>query len=142
MKKCLKNFAHSLFTALCSTALAILISLLWQGIPLIGIPQAEHITQVEITHASIGETRTVYDKEKIATARSCLGFLKYRLKAAAEESPQIMVRYWSDSGRIYEVSAGSHTVFYQGKAHSLRDSEIFINIVEGIFFSDVTVAPQ
>ncbi|MCI8441805.1 MAG: hypothetical protein HFG27_04645 [Provencibacterium sp.] len=140
MKKTMKGLLRLLLEILCSTALVILIELFWHGMPLLGIPQAEEIMQVEISHAALQETLIFTDEENIRLARSCIGCLKYQPWSAGEGEAQISIRYMDKSGRIYEAAAGPDTVFYNGKAHLLREKDIFINIAEGLFFLDLIAA--
>lgn len=134
MKKISKRLLQLLAEVACSTLLTLFLSYLWQGFPLFGLPKAERITAVEITDAALGESRTFTDAENIALARSSIGCLRYGLQVAKAGEAQITLRYTDDKGRAYEVAANAETVFYQGKAHPLKEERLFVNIIEGAFF--------
>ena len=140
MKKFPKRLLLLLSEIACATLLTLFFSYMWQGIPLFGLPKAEHITTVEITDAALEETRTFTDTENIVLARSSIGCLKYRLKDAEAGEAQITIRYTDEKGRAYEVAANEKTVFYQGKAHPLKEERVFVQIIEGIFFFDSVAA--
>ncbi|MCH5343069.1 MAG: hypothetical protein J1E64_03445 [Acetatifactor sp.] len=133
-KNIVKTISRYLFIVILATTLTVIIDFAWQGIPLFGLPDKEHIVQVEITDHKLGVTKTLTDTEDIELARGCAGWLEYRLGEVADEDPVITVVYTDDKGRTYEVSANETAVIYKGKAHLLKDDESFVKIVEGIFF--------
>ena len=44
------------------------------------------------------------------------------------------VTYYLEDGGSITASANRETVWWKGKAHALKDRELFFNITEGLFF--------
>lgn len=142
MKKIVKPIARFLLTVLAATILSVIIEFVWQGIPVFGIPEKEHITQITVTDHELGVTKTFTDTEHVELARGCVGWLRYQLGKVADGDPVITIVYTDDMGKTYELSANNTIVFYKGKGHLLKDDGIFVKIVEGIFFLDKIMDAQ
>lgn len=141
-KNIVKTSIRYLLIVIIATTLTVIIDFMWDGIPLFGLPDKEHIVQVEITDHELGATITFTDADNIELARGCAGWLEYRLGEVVDEKAVITVVYTDDKGRTYEVSANETAVIYKGKAHLLKDDGVFVKIVEGIFFLDQIMNAQ
>lgn len=111
------------------TVLLVGISILKDGMYLIGVPDMGDVGSVTIS----GKEFT--GPEDIELAVKLTGFLRYSLfeKADASGEPLLTITYHLKSGKDVDVSANRETVWWQGKAHAIKEKEMFINLTEGIF---------
>lgn len=122
-----------------STILYFILLILMNGMWLWGIPREEDVESVSISYPSLTETVKSYDEEdKISLSVSLSNFLKYVpfKKADTSEQPLITIVYKTTDGKTLSISANDETVWWKDKAYALKDDETFINLAEGIFFSE------
>lgn len=132
-----KGILRTLATTLVTTLLIILIDIFTKGMYLMGIPRIDNVEKVTISYTEFSnEVKEISDKEHIELAVKLTGFLKYSLfkKADLGEPPLITITYFTYDGDVVSVSANKNTVWWKGKAHSIKDDETFINLTEGIFY--------
>ena len=93
------------------------------------------ISFVKVFHSYYNSTR-VYNPEDLELTVKLSGFLRYDLFAQPDESgePLITLSYHTLDGGTVTVSANRTTVWWHGKAHAIKDPDLFINLIEGIFF--------
>lgn len=113
--------------------------ILYGGMYLIGVPKAEETEKVTILYRDAAdEEKEITDRKQIELAVKLTGFLRYSLLEEADgtEDPVITIVYHMKNGRTIAVSANRDTVWWKGKAHVIREQDMFINLAEGIFFSE------
>lgn len=137
MNKYIKGTLNFLLQILVSTVLVVCINIGMNGMYLIGIPQIGNVEKVTISYPEATDgMKEISDEEHLELAVKLSGFLRYSLfqEADVDKSPLITITYYTCDGRTVSVSANRETVWWKGKAHALKDDEIFINMTEGIFF--------
>lgn len=135
--KFVRGTVKFLAQVLAMTVLLASINILISGMYLIGIPKIENIEKVTISYPDVTEEiKEITDPEQIELAVKLSGFLKYSLfkEADTTQPPLITITYYTSSGEVIPVSANRKTVWWNGKAHLIKDDETFINLAEGIFF--------
>jgi len=113
------------------------LEVLTKGMYLIGIPQIEDVCKVTISYPEAAEEAKEFsDEEHIELAVKLTGFLRYSLfeDADDQDAPMMTITYLLEDGESISVSASRSTVWWRGKAHAIKDQEMFINLAEGIFF--------
>lgn len=136
MKKVLRILGHIAWEIIAASLLAVIIYLCLQGMWLRGLPKEEQVRSITLSGAALsGETITLTDAEEIERALKLTGFLHYRLFAGADESdePLVTMTLHLSDGTERTLSAGMHTVWWQGRARALRQPELFVNLTEGLF---------
>ena len=106
-----------------------------KGVPLWGTPGIENVHQVTVLCTSRGEPQTFTDAENIELAVKMTSFLAYKplVKPQAEE-PALSITYLLTDGTAREVQASEHTVWWNGKAHALKDPGTALKLSETIFY--------
>lgn len=106
------------------------------GVRLRGVPSMEDVERAEISYPSVTDEVKEVPGEKIELAVKLTGFLKYDPFKAADESgePLITITYFTKDGREIAVSANRETVWWKGRAHALKEENLFVKLAEGIFF--------
>ena len=90
------------------------------GMYLAGVPDADEVRRVTIAYPEkTDKVKEITDGEQIDLAVKLTGFLRYSLFERADEGGEPLV-----------------TVWWKGKAHALKDRELFFNITEGLFFHE------
>ena len=79
----------------------------------------------------------IHEPERVERALKLVGFLKYRLftQAEADDAPLLTMTLRLRDGTECALSASGDTVWWRGKAHALRQRELFVNLTEGLFFA-------
>lgn len=138
MKKIFKN---NILPCLLAVILTSVLFFCTKGIPLFGLPSDEDIASVTVTNYGLGGiTYTITDPEEIHLARNMANFLCYipfsQSTAAASGENTISFTYHCKDGSSVTVAANRTTVFYRGKAHTLKgdNGPTFVNVAEGLFF--------
>lgn len=135
--KYVRKIAGFLTQVLVCVILIMVIHIFWKGMYLIGIPKIEDVEKVSISYPQVcEEKKEVLDEKQIETAVKLTGFLKYSLfeKANLDNPPLITITYFTYDGKTIEISANRKTVWWKGKAHSIKEEDMFVNLTEGIFF--------
>ncbi|KPU46261.1 hypothetical protein OXPF_01060 [Oxobacter pfennigii] len=138
-----KTFMRYIFSVILSMLL-VTIGYFWlHGIPLIGLPEKEDVSYVEISDTNLtDEVRTFKAGEDIERAVNMANFLNYQLGTPKQEPPHITITYYLKNGKKISVSANKDTVFWGGKAYTIKgdNGTTFVKITEGLFFSDLLEA--
>lgn len=105
----------------------------FHGIPLIGLPQVEDVKSISITQNSSQE-REIKTREEIELMINATNLLNYRIFGKKEGSPVMTVTFHLKDGDEVTIRANNTSVWWHGKVHSIKDTSLFINVVDGIFF--------
>lgn len=141
----IKGAVRLMGTVLLTTAFIMTVSVLTEGMYLLGIPAAENVERVEIRYPALTEERKeISDKEEIELAVALTGFLKYSLfeKGDEDKAPLITITYYLEDGRSVSVAADRDTLWWKGKAHGIKNKGNFVKLAEGIFFLEEAVARE
>lgn len=136
-RKILKGLLRFVAELAVLTALLMAVNILWRGMYLIGIPSTGSVAETSISYPALtDEVKTVRSPEDLELTVKLSGFLRYDLFAQPDESgePLITLSYHTLDGGTVTVSANRTTVWWHGKAHAIKDPDLFINLTEGIFF--------
>lgn len=136
-RKIMKAGIRFAITVLLTTVLLMGWTILTEGMYLIGVPRIEDVTKVTISYPeAAGETKEFSDREHMELAVKLTGFLRYSLfeDADSQDAPMMTITYLLEDGKSVSVSASRGTVWWQGKAHAIKDREMFIKLAEGVFF--------
>ena len=108
------------------------------GIPLWGVPIQKEVESVRIEFSQSKECRILTEPEQIELAVKLLNKLNYQPFTQPSESseqlgPDVTITCILRDGR--EVSAGANwiTGWWKGKAHALKEPDLFVNLAEGLF---------
>ncbi len=137
MKKIVKSLLRLFGIIALVTLLTVSIQLFTQGMWLWGLPSFDEVQSVRIAYPSVTDTvKEVSEPEDMELALKLTGFLKYDLfeKADTTGEPLIAITYHRKDGTEQTVSANRTTVWWQGKAHALKEKDMFVNLTEGLFF--------
>ena len=105
----------------------------FHGIPLIGLPQVEDVKSISITKNS-AQDREINSQEEIDLMVNATKFLNYRLRGGTEGSPIMTVTFHLKDGKDVTMKANNTSMWWHGKVHPIKDTSLFINVVDGIFF--------
>ena len=105
----------------------------FHGIPLIGLPQAEDVKSISITKNSSQE-REIKTREEIELMINATNLLNYRIFGKKEGSPVMTVTFHLKDGEDVTMKANNTSMWWHGKVHPIKDTSLFINVVDGIFF--------
>ena len=105
----------------------------FHGIPLIGLPQAEDVKSISITQNSSQE-REIKTREEIELMINATNLLNYRIFGKKEGSPVMTVTFHLKDGEDVTMKANNTSMWWHGKVHPIKDTSLFINVVDGIFF--------
>jgi len=132
----LKDWAKRCIPILLTAVIVTVMMLLWEGMSLLGVPSVEDVERAEISYPSVTAEVKEAAGEKIELAVKLTGFLRYDLFKAADESegPLITITYFTKDGKELTVAANRETVWWKGRAHALKEEDLFVNIAEGLFF--------
>ena len=106
-----------------------------KGVPLWDVPGAEDVRQVTVLCTVRGKEQTFADAENIELAVKMTSFLAYKPLAKPQaEEPALSITYLLTDGTAREVQASEHTVWWNGKAHALKDPGTALKLSEAIFY--------
>ncbi len=131
-RKWVKNLLVFLGQIVAITMVVMGISIGTQGMYLLGVPAVDEVESVTVSYRN--ETKELSDPEQTELAVKLTGFLRYGLFGKAPEGEPLITIVYHLKGRDIEVSANRETVWWQGKAHAIKEPEMFVNLTEGIFF--------
>lgn len=77
------------------------------------------------------EIKTQEDIEVLVNAAN---LLNYRLRGGTEGIPIITVTYHLKDGEDVTIKANNTSLWWHGKLHPIKDTSIFVNVVDGLFF--------
>lgn len=121
------------------TMASLAVYLSFYGMVLFGLPEAEDVVKAEFFYPEAsGEALVLTEEEDIKQAVQLTGCLRYSLFGGSEtdSTPEITVTYTLKNGETVSVSASRDTVWWKGKSHALKQEELFVNLTEGLFFSE------
>ena len=111
--------------------------LIFCGLPLAGLPDADEVTRVEITRIDDGLSKCATNAKDIELVRKAAELLRYAPFAVPrEEAPRIAVTFITRGGKEISLRAGLSSVEYKGRTRKLRRRRLFVNVIEGIFFKE------
>ncbi len=105
------------------------------GLPLRGLPDAEDIMRVEATYFHTKETKTFDGADDIRLARKAAGYLR-RLPFASltEEDPRYTLVFVTQTGERTSVTAGYWNIEYNGRPmRGSASGEKFVETLDGLF---------
>lgn len=111
--------------------------LIFCGLPLAGLPDADEVTRVEITRIDDGLSKCATNAKDIELVRKVAELLRYAPFAVPrEEAPRIAVTFITRGGEEISLRAGLSSVEYKDRTLKLRRRRLFVNVIEGIFFKE------
>ena len=135
MKQVQKKHSAWLQTLLTVVLSVLIASAVWidrYGVPLLGLPKAEDVQSVTLVSLDSGSV-TVTDTENVELLVKAANLLNYKLGAPDTTDPELTVTYTLKNGEVRVLSASRTTMWWKGRAHPLRQPEVFCNIVDGLF---------
>ena len=96
---------------------------------LIASADVQSVTLVSLDSGSV----TVTDTENVELLVKAANLLNYKLGAPDTTDPELTVTYTLKNGEVRVLSASRTTMWWKGRAHPLRQPEVFCNIVDGLF---------
>lgn len=114
----------------------ILNSIIWvafHGIPIMGLPKKEDVSSISIIQNN-AEEKTITDKDNIELLVNAANLLNYRLFGETAGEPIISVTYHLKTGDDVIIEANNDTMWWHGKAHSIKKTYMFVDIIQGLFF--------
>ena len=138
MQKIGKSIAKGVARFLVMAAALIALSILLDGMYLLGLPAQGQVRSVSVfCPEAAAQTKEVSSPQEIELALQVTGFLKYDLfaQASEEQPPAVAITYHLRDGSDVTVAANNTTVWWNGKARSLKKEDMFVNVTQGIFFS-------
>lgn len=124
---------NTLWVVLISCAINACVWIGFHGIPLMGLPRKEAVKSVTLLYNGTDE-RTVTDKEKVELLVKSANLLNYQLRGETKGSPVITITYHLENGKSVSIEANETTMWWKGKAHALKETEVFVNVIQGLFF--------
>ncbi len=110
--------------------------LIFCGVPLSGLPDAEDIARVEITYFHTREKKIFSGTDEIKLARKAAGHLR-RLPFASltEEDPRYTIVFVTRPGERISLTAGFCNIDYQSRMMRgpYQQGELFVETIDGIF---------
>ena len=135
MKQVQKKHSAWLQTLLTVVLSVLIASAAWMGrygVQLLGLPKAEDVQSVTLVSLDSGSV-TVTDTENVELLVKAANLLNYKLGAPDTTDPELTVTYTLKNGEVRVLSASRTTMWWKGRAHPLRQPEVFCNIVDGLF---------
>lgn len=129
-----------LLVVLLASALTAALFVARRGVPLWGAPRPGEVAAVRAELLPSGLAKEIREKEDIKTACSLVNFLNYQLftpvsEGSAELGPDVTITYILENGEELTAGANWITGWWRGEAHVLKEPDLFVNLVEGLFFS-------
>lgn len=133
MKKTIKK---GIFEIILTMLILSIIYYVIDGIPLAGLPKEKDVSYIEIYNASLDDIRICTESEDIEKCIKIVYLLNYKLGTPKQGSPLITITYHLKDGKKLSVSANENTVYWKGKAHTIKDDngDFFVDVIEGMFF--------
>ena len=73
-------------------------------------------------------------REEIELMINATNLLNYRIFGKKEGSPVMTVTLHLKDGEDVTMKANNTSMWWHGKVHPIKDTSLFINVVDGIFF--------
>lgn len=119
------------------TILTVAVRIVSDGMYLLGLPNPEDVQSVGISYSGMTEeTKELSSPDDIKLAVNLTGFLKYDLfePTDAAEEPLVTITYYLGDGTNKVIAANRTTVWWKGKAHTVKDKETFVTLTKALFF--------
>ena len=139
MKKVCREALRFLLGVAACMILTTGIKIALDGCWLVFLPIDEKVESVTVAYPSCGQTaKELSDADDVKRCINMLGMLKYDVFKKSEDSsePLVTYTYHLKDGTDMVVAANNDTVLYKGKQHVLKESALFVNVTEGLFFSE------
>lgn len=137
MKKALKEVLRFLLGAAACMILTTGIKIALDGCWLIFLPIDDKVESVTVAYPSLSpEEKELSDTGDVQRCIKMLNLLKYDVFQKSQDTtdPLVTYTYHLKDGTDMVVAANNDTVFYRGKQHVLKESGVFVNVTEGLFF--------
>ena len=137
MSRIAKGLIKIIIEIIVVTILVTSINIFLNGMYLLGLPDLDEIQSISISYPTVtNDVKEFSDDENIELALKLTGFLRYDLFEKTENTgePLITITYYLKDGTSKEISANNTVVWWKGKAHNIKDKDMFVNLAEGIFF--------
>lgn len=115
----------------------ILCTILWftlYGVPLSGLPDEKNVESITLLYGDT--TREIDDSEDISRLVNAANLCSYQFGKAEETAPLVTVTYHTKDGKDITLSASSETMWWKGRPHKLKETDLFVNIIEGLYFQN------
>lgn len=123
-------------TGICSVLATVLLTTgVWiasHGVPLTGMPKSEDVRRVTLRSGTT--VREIEKPEDVELLVRVANLLNYRLFGEEADQPEIEVTYHLIDGGQVSLQAGRKAMWRQGKQYVLKEKDVFVNIVKGLFF--------
>lgn len=139
MKKVCREALRFLLGVAACMILTTGIKIALDGCWLVFLPIDEKVESVTVAYPSCGQAaKELSDADDVKRCINMLGMLKYDVFRKSEDlsEPLVTYTYHLKDGTDMVVAANNDTVFYKGKQHALKESALFVNVTEGLFFSE------
>ncbi len=142
--KALKDWGKRGLSILLTIVIVMLVHILWDGMYLLGVPSVEDVNRAAVSYPAVTDAVKEPTGERLELAVKLTGCLKYDLFKGADESdkPLITITYFMKDGGEMTVAASRQTVWWNGKAHALKEEDLFVNLAEGLFFLEDLAGKQ
>lgn len=137
MKKALKEALRFLLGVAACMILTTGIKIAMDGCWLVFLPLDDKVASVTVAYPSLSpEEKELSDIEDVQRCIKMLNLLKYDVLQKSQDTTEPLVTYiyHLKDGADMVVAANNDTVFYKGKQYALKESAIFVNVTEGLFF--------
>ncbi len=137
MKKALKEALRFLLGVAACMILTTGIKIAMDGCWLVFLPLDDKVASVTVAYPSLSpEEKELSDIEDVQRCIKMLNLLKYDVLQKSQDTTEPLVTYiyHLKEGADMVVAANNDTVFYKGKQYALKESAIFVNVTEGLFF--------
>lgn len=116
----------------------VLNTILWiafHGVPIMSMMKAEEVESITISYCDV-QQKEIVEKEEIKLLVKARNLLNYKFFGKIEEKqqPSICVIYHLKNGSDVMLEANNTTVWENKKSHEIKQKEVFVNIVKGLFF--------
>ncbi|MBE5780395.1 MAG: hypothetical protein E7328_01030 [Clostridiales bacterium] len=135
MKKALRFLSIVLVVVIIS----ITVHVFTDGMLLPNAPSAEQVERIVLSRSDSPEDQKERAEAKfIDLACSLFGYLRFvPFAAPKEDGDTITISFYRKDGTVQTVTAGEHTVIWQGKSHALKQPGQFYKLCSTIFFAEV-----
>lgn len=110
--------------------------LIFCGLPLAGLPDADEVTRVEITYLHTTEKKIFSGADDIKLALKAAGHLRsLPFASLTEEDPRYTIVFVTHPGERISLTAGFCNIDYRGRmmCGPYQQGELFVKTIDGIF---------
>lgn len=141
-KKNKNKFNYILFTIMiCITLIVISLLIAKDGIALSGIPNVDDVKKITLVNSKFpDEVKELKEREQLEIVANLSGLLNYSIfdNDDASEEADIIITYYLNSGKNVAISVNKNSVWLHNKKYSLKKDGIFVDVIEGIFYPDIS----